>query len=251
MFSKPWPLSPSTRSSPLVGGFGMCFGGKVASRVRPMIMARRSASEMSLTAEVPRSRAVAQDRDTIGDLANLREPVRDVDDGRPADASFRTAVKRSSTESCDSGAVGSSRIRSRGETANALASSRRWRRATLSDETRSSRWPRKWTSSSSERIAFVGSGSRRRRCSAPDREADVLGDRHVREERRMLMDDRDPELLGHRRSQALDGRAVEGDRAARRAPSCPMQRSSASTCRRRSRRAAHAPRPGARRTRRR
>ena len=76
-------------------------------------------------------------------------------------------MKRSSTESCESGAVGSSRIRSRGDTANALASSRRWRRATLSDETRSSRWPRKWTSSSSERIAFVASGSRRRRCSSP------------------------------------------------------------------------------------
>ena len=51
--------------------------------------------------------------------------------------------------------------------ANALASSRRWRRATLRDETRSSRWPRKWTSSSSERIAFLTSGSRCRRWSRP------------------------------------------------------------------------------------
>ena len=48
-----------------------------------MIIARRSASEMSLTADVPRTRAVAQDGDAIRDLADLTQPVRDVDDGRP------------------------------------------------------------------------------------------------------------------------------------------------------------------------
>ena len=60
----------------------MCLGGKVASSVRPMIMARRSASEMSRDGVGSPDLAVAQDGDTIGDLANLAEAVRDVDDGR-------------------------------------------------------------------------------------------------------------------------------------------------------------------------
>src|SRR6266566_3596666 len=40
-----------------------------------------------------------------------------------------------------------------------------------------------------------------------DRQTDVLGDRHVRKERRMLMDDRDPEALCHRRREAVDARS--------------------------------------------
>ena len=37
-----------------------------------------------------------------------------------------------------------------------------------------------------------------------DGDADVLGDGHVREQRRMLVDDRDPELLRDRRREVLD-----------------------------------------------
>ena len=47
----------------------------------------------------------------------------------------------------------------------------------------------------------------------PDRDADVLGDRHVREQGRMLMDDRDPDLLCQRRGEAVDARAADDDRA--------------------------------------
>ena len=82
MSAKPCPLSPSTRNSGASSGAGVCFGGNVASSVRPMIIARRSASEMSLDRGGPAQRAVAQHRDAIGDLAYLGEPVRDVDDGR-------------------------------------------------------------------------------------------------------------------------------------------------------------------------
>jgi len=55
MFSKPWPLKPSTRNSGASSVASVYFGGNVASSVRPMIMARRSASEISATAAVPRS----------------------------------------------------------------------------------------------------------------------------------------------------------------------------------------------------
>ena len=86
-----------------------------------------------------RGSPVAQHGDPVGDLADLAEPMGDVDDRRP----FRSELPDRGEEKLDgvlrSGAVGSSRISSFGETANALASSSRWRRATLSDETRSSR----------------------------------------------------------------------------------------------------------------
>ena len=158
----------------------------------------------------PAHLAVAQDGDPVGDLANLGQPVGDVDDGRSASAaSLRTAVNSSSTESCESGAVGSSRIRSRGETANALASSSRWRRATLSDDTRSSRWPREVdvVEQRAHRLRRVGIAAPQ--MLEPDGHADVLGDRHVGQQRRMLVDDRDPEVLRDRRREVVDRLAVE------------------------------------------
>jgi hypothetical protein len=45
-----------------------------------------------------------------------------------------------------------------------------------------------------------------------DGDPEVLRDGHVRQERGMLMDDRDPQLLGQRRCQVLDRSAIEDDR---------------------------------------
>ena len=61
-----------------------------------------------------------------------------------------------------------------------------------------------------------------------DGEAKVLGDGHVREQRRMLVDDRDAELLRDRRRQLTDWRAVEGHRAA---VGCRRARSDVHQCR--------------------
>ncbi len=47
-----------------------------------------------------------------------------------------------------------------------------------------------------------------------DGEAKVLRDCHVREQRRLLVDDRDAELLRDRRREMVDRRAVDDHRAA-------------------------------------
>ena len=48
---------------------------------------------------------------------------------------------------------------------------------------------------------------------APDRDEDVLSDRHVGEQGGMLMNDRDPELLRDDRGEVVDWRAVDHDPA--------------------------------------
>ena len=201
MFSKPLPLSPSTCSSGSSSAPDTCFGGKVASSVRPMIMASRSASEMSATAEVPRELAVAQDGDPIGDLANLGQPVRDVDDRRPVRG-----------ELADGGE----------QELDGVLRERRRRLVEDQEPRRDGEGLRELEQVAAgdaqrrDAVLEVARGSGRRRAAraspcvdvgiaapqmlAPDRDEDVLGDRHVGEERRMLVDDRDPELL--RRSPA-------------------------------------------------
>ena len=208
-----------------------------------MIMASRSASEMSLTADVPATFAVAQDRDTIGDLANLTQPVRDVDDGRPRCRELADGRE----EELD----GILRERRRRLVENQEPRRHGERLGELEQVAAGDAERRDAVLEMAQEVDVVEQRAHRFRrvgiaapqMLEPDRHADVLGDRHVREERRMLMDDCDPELLRDRRRET--GRRARRRRRScrRRVPSRPRRRSSRSTCRRRSPRAGRAPRP--------
>ena len=162
----------------------------------------------------PAKRAVAQDGDAIRDLTDLTQPVRDVDDGRP--------VSREPADEGEEELDGILRERCRrlvenqeprrhgerlGEFEEVAVGDAEGRDAVLEMavevdvvEQRAHRF-RHVRITTSEMLEWDG-------------HADVLGDRHVRKERRMLMDDRDPELLRDRRGELVNRGAFEHDRAA-------------------------------------
>ncbi len=158
--------------------------------------------------------SVAQDGDTIGDLPNLAEAVRDVDDGR----SLCRKLSDGGEEEVD-GILGERRRRlvedekprrhgeRLGELEEVAAGDAERRDAIVEValemdvvEERAHR-PRAIGVASSKMLGG-------------DRHTDVLGDGHVREEGRMLVDDRDPELLRDHGREVLHRRALEDDRAA-------------------------------------
>ena len=144
----------------------------------------------------PAERAVSQDRDAIGDLAHLAETMRDVDDRRSLcreladggeqqlDGVLRERCRR---------LVEDQQPRRHGEGLGEFeqVAARDAQRGDAVLEMALA----KCTSSSSDRIAFRDVGIAALEMIAAHCDEDVLGDRHVGQERRMLMDDRDPEIL--------------------------------------------------------
>ena len=156
-------------------------------------------------------------RRRVAELEHLVEAVADEQHRHAAVARRRTIVNSRSTSWADSEAVGSSRIRTRASSDSALAISMScW---SAIDRPRTSADGSIRTSSPSK-IAG-GLAAHRPPVDGPKRPGrrvaheDVLGDRQVREQPRLLVDDGDPELAGV-------GRPAEDDRARRRARPMPV-----------------------------
>ena len=145
-------------------------------------------------------RPVAQDGDAVGDLADLAEPVGDVDDRRP----FRGQLPDGGEEPLD---------RVLRERSRRLVEDQQLRRdgerlGQLEQVAAGDAEQRDAVLEMAAEVDVVEQRAHRLlgvRFAAPQvlrrhRDPDVLGDRHVREQRWMLVHDRDPELLrGHGR----------------------------------------------------
>ena len=161
----------------------------------------------------PPERAVAKDRDAIGDLANLAQPVGDVHDGRPVGGE----PAHEAEEELD----GILRQRSRRLVEDQEPRRHRKRLGDLEEVAAGDAERRHAVREMPLEVHVVEQRAHRLRhvgiaaSQILDRDCnpDVLGDGHVGQERGMLMDHRDPEALRQRRREAVDGRAVEDDRA--------------------------------------
>ena len=161
----------------------------------------------------PAQRTVAQNRDAVGDLADLAEAVGDVDDCRP--------VGGESAHEAEEELDGVLRQRSRRLVEDQEPRRHGERLGDLEEVTAGDAERRDAVVEMPLEVHVVEQRAHRLRHVGIavsqildwDRHPDVLGDGHVGQERRMLVDHRDPEALRERRREAVDGRAVEDDRA--------------------------------------
>ena len=215
----PGSRAPRTSSTDVAERHGRAWGRPPTSS-RPTIIRISSARSTSAIGRVPTSVAVAQDGHAVGDLRQLLEPVRDVDDPDALRPSARGSTRnRFSTSRSLSDAVGSSMIRIRASAPSALAISTSCCSGIVSARTSAVGVDRarRRAPSSSPRPARRRSPQRTRRHGPPrlEPERDVLGDGQVGEQRRLLVDRGDPERPGADRVVVVDRLALR-PRASRR-----------------------------------
>ena len=184
--------------------------------------------------------AVAQHRDRVRELEHLAEEVGDQDDRRPAgDERADDLVQLLASRRRSSAAVGSSMTiscasRESARRISTFCCSPVRRRPAGASPGSSKPAPRgELVVGRVELPAAQNAGARRL-----DAEEDVLRDRQLRDDERLLRDRRDPVLERLARRAERDRLAVEDDPAAVRARARPRRSARAWTCRRRSRRRA-------------
>ena len=178
-----------------------------------MIRRSSSSSVMASTTTDAANLAVAQDRHPVGDDADFGQAVGDVDDGRAGGGDLADVAeqhvhrflveRRGRLVEDEHAGLDGERL---GELEEVLVDDRQridaifqvWLEADLVED-------------AADRHPALAAG---RRDDLGQGDADVLGDGHVGQQRRMLMDDGDAELRRSRRCEALDQRAVDLDRAA-------------------------------------
>ena len=193
------PGSRAPRISSTTSPIGTSTFGKTADSSRPTIMRIRSARLTSAHRPRAHARAVAQDGDAVGDLKQLFQPVRDVDDAdalRPQLADhpeqmlhLAVAERRGRLVHDQDAGLGPERpgdldkLLLRHGQAGAPRSSGSMPAPIALEQLRAR----------ARRAGASGPAARRRRLQA---QRDVLGHRQVREERRLLVDRGDAQPAG-------------------------------------------------------